>query len=140
MRTHLASAIELPNRHGAFDSAYQAESKSKTFFKGLWQALTRKIVRHLPLRFHSPKIYYVSINGNNKYEGTNPDRPVRDPNKLQLKPGDSIRFRRGEILTCVNIDDILDNNKIFIESYGTGQNPVIRCTEKYIEIEGTSWF
>lgn len=71
--------------------------------------------------------YYLSNSGNDMYEGTvmHPWKTIEKLNAIQLKPGDSVCFKAGEIFSGTVLLDSndagIENKNIVITSYGDGK-------------------
>ena len=140
MNTQLSTAVDLSRQHRYLDSK---ETKSNQIQVGLISSIRnyiKSLIEKIVFEYNQPKIYYISINGNNTNDGLSPETPLRDPSTIKIKPGDSIRFKRGEIISCQKIETVLSNDVIFIEAFGSGHNPILQIQSNYIEVEGTSWF
>ncbi|MER6668444.1 right-handed parallel beta-helix repeat-containing protein [Amycolatopsis japonica] len=79
----------------------------------------------------SGRIYYVdSVAGDDKRQGTTSDKPLRTLdrlNQIQFRPGDTIRFRRGQTFpgTFAPTGSGSAREPIVVTSYGSGGKPVL---------------
>ena len=93
--------------------------------------------------------YYISTNGDDSYNGKTPQTAIKTLshlNKLDLKPGDTVCFRRGdEWFGTIFLQSGNKHKKIHYTSYGKGSKPVIngsiRSTSEqdWIQVEKNLW-
>jgi len=75
--------------------------------------------------------YYFSNQGNNSNAGTSSQSPWKEVNKLDeidLQPGDSVLFNRGDVFFGEIIMEVSGtlNAPIYFGNYGIGQKPLIK--------------
>jgi hypothetical protein len=105
--------------------------KKKNNFLRVMCCLVFFLAQHLPSDANN---YYVAANGNDLNIGTSvaaPFQTIAKINSLVLQPGDQVLFRRGDIFRGqLNIvQSGASGNSIFIDAYGTGNQPVISGAE-----------
>lgn len=92
--------------------------------------------------FGQPKTYYVSATGNDQNNGLSAATPWKTIKRLS--PGSTYLLKRGDTL-YFSLPKLPDNkNKITIDAYGTGSNPVISLYKKikqasWQKAEGNTW-
>ena len=75
--------------------------------------------------------YYVSTSGNDANDGQSAASPIRTlkrVNELELKPGDAVLFRRGDVWRRTNPDGshmIYAKSGVTYSAYGKGPKPVL---------------
>lgn len=74
------------------------------------------------------KKYYVSQNGNDKFDGTAPEKAVRTISRIAqfidvLKPGDGVLFERGSVFRTTVDFNLVDG--VTYAAYGQGDKPQI---------------
>ncbi|MDD2361877.1 MAG: hypothetical protein PHH84_02795 [Oscillospiraceae bacterium] len=88
----------------------------------------------IPVDLGKGTTYYVSTSGSDFNDGTSPQTPWKtvDPvNRITLKPGDNVLFRRGDVFVGAHL--ALRGNGcteeaswITIDAYGDGANPLFK--------------
>lgn len=135
------TSLYFPEKFEQHDS--KQTSSIKKFIDGVVSRFSAK--RNIKPKVSTARRFYISKNGSDRFDGLKKSTPFKSLDQLfaaghELTTSDVVCFERNQIFEdCQQYKHLLESH-VFVETFGHGDNPIVKVDGKYIEIFDSKWF